>query len=658
LESVSIHYDEPSIKKSKQSFLTSGCVAKEEIKPEVAQSWKRCKDLKLHHTSAIQIPLNLYSGISKEFLYLRDSVLPEIVDCLYKTLDMFNGALFYAYDNGVVFSQRGNKEMLQYLNSLNIGIGTCLKEEYLGTTGLAFILDINTSNWAIGEEHYLDLLTPYATYCYYSDDLIGKSFTFIILPKENFTDYFLSYIKISLIARKVATASYRKELELDMKTKLFNQFIEYNSKAVLFVDNFGKIVSANKLFTDWFNLNSENIINSDCAKIFPEFNKALDSLKTGKKIQFEEIYLEKAPPFMQYMRMDVSPTLKNTEITGLTISLSDSKSVRRTVNKISNSQAYYTFDDIIGDSMVMKNVKQKALNVAQSNSTVIITGESGTGKELFAQAIHNSSQKKEGPFVALNCAALPPELIASELFGYVEGAFTGARKGGSMGKFEYAHKGTLFLDEIGELPMYAQTILLRVLEERSVTRIGSNTATPINVRLICATNRNLKKMLQEGTFRSDLFYRINVINLHLPALKERISDIPLLVNHYIKYFNTSLNKEVKGAAPEALSYLINYPWSGNLRELRNTLECGMNNAIGQILKLEHLPKDNMEDDYDEANDFFGHAFSLDDEFIKKDKQKILYLMVKLNGNKSLVAQYLGLSRSTLYRKLKDYELDQ
>ncbi|HVJ49662.1 sigma-54 interaction domain-containing protein [Desulfitobacterium sp.] len=650
------NYNESNMKKNREVFFATGCFVEEEVRSEIAQSWKRChaEGLK-HELSSMENSLRSIV-VTKDMSYLRDSVLQSIVASLYETCDRSRAALFYAYDDGIVFSQRGNEDMLRYFNALNIGIGTCITEETLGTTGVALIKEANQEAWVVGEEHYLDILLPFVTHCFYSEDFNGRTYTLIILPKDEFTDLFHLYLQLFHKARKATLEDYRINLELAMKTNLFIQFLENKNQGILFIDIFGKIITANSTFLNWFKMKLDEVKNIDCLKLFPELEKALTCLHTGNKIIFEEVFFHNNHAHSQFMRMDVTPMFQGLEISGLIITLCDTRGVRRTVNKISNSQAYYTFDNIIGNSSELKGVKEKSRTAGQSNSSVIITGESGTGKELFAQSIHNASIRKEGPFVALNCAAIQQELIASELFGYVEGAFTGARKGGSMGKFEYADQGTLFLDEIGELPLFAQTILLRVLEERTVTRIGSNVTTPIDVRLICATNRDLKKMVKEGTFRLDLYYRINVIHLRLPALRERITDIPLLVNYYLDHFDEQLDKKVERVSPEAMSYLVRYPWPGNSRELRNTIECGVNNAIGRFLELKDLPYDIV--DYFECEDReeFGQISSQGKEFDKEERKKILSLMIEYNGNKSQVAEKLGISRSTLYKKLRDYQL--
>nr|WP_275411257.1 sigma 54-interacting transcriptional regulator [Bacillus sp. B15-48] len=347
---------------------------------------------------------------------------------------------------------------------------------------------------------------------------------------------------------------------------------------------------------------------------------------------------------------------RNKVISGLIIILQDSTSIRKRLNKSSHSQAYYTFDKILGESKVMKTMKQKATDASHSSSSIILTGESGTGKELFAQSIHNESSRRNGPFIAINCATVQPELIASELFGYVDGAFTGAKKGGSMGKFEYADQGTLFLDEVGELPLFAQTMLLRVLEERRVTRVGSNISTPVDVRVISATNRDLKKMVKEGTFRLDLYYRINVIHLHLPPLRERVTDIPILINYYLQYFNRILKKNVTEISSEALCKLVSYSWPGNLRELRNMVECSVNITKNNTLELCDLPLDilnNFEDDGFHDEEIINEC---KDDFHNGQRKIIIDLMLKYNGNKSFVAKKLGISRNTLYKKLKTYNI--
>ncbi|ACL18373.1 PAS modulated Fis family sigma54 specific transcriptional regulator [Desulfitobacterium sp. LBE] len=653
------NYDETEVMTNRVTFLAEGKCPSTGVREEVLASWEKCRERRLDAKTTVIKTLPTISEGEKLpnpiMSFLRDDILPDITKLLYQLLQECQGALFWVYQrNAIVFSQRGNQDFLRQLNQHNIGIGTCLSEEYIGTTAFSLVDKPHEESWVIGHEHYLDLLTPYATYTYYQEDFYGHSYAFIIVPKEAFTDGLLSYFRLFNKARESTIRCYRNSLESDLKSELFNQLSEARNEAVIFIDSFGKIVDANQKFSKWVNVEKAELKDKELTEVLPEMQRILSCLETGKTITSEEIQLSKLPPHMQFVQMDVKPIESDKKITGLIIILMDNKTFRQRMSKISN-QAYYTFDQIIGESGALQEAKQRAMNAACSSSNVILSGESGTGKELFAQAIHKASPRREGPFVSINCAAIPTELIASELFGYVEGAFTGARKGGSMGKFEYANTGTIFLDEIGEMPLHIQTILLRVLEERRVNRIGSNIATPVDVRLICATNRNLHKMVKDGSFRLDLYYRINVLHIHLPPLRERITDIPIIVDYYLDYFNRFLDKKVREVAPETMAFLINHSWEGNLRELRNTIECGINNAMGKTLELEHLPRyffEKEEKMFDDREGSLGHESVYEFE----EKKKMLALMIKFNGNKSAVAEEIGISRSTLYRKLKSYNL--
>ena len=249
-----------------------------------------------------------------------------------------------------------------------------------------------------------------------------------------------------------------------------------------------------------------------------------------------------------------------------------------------------SFDDIVGDSVEIENAKDFARKVAGSNSTVLIRGESGTGKEMFARAIHNSSSRKNGPFVAINCAAIPEPLLESELFGYEDGAFTGARHGGKMGKCELAIGGTLFLDEVGDIPLFLQSKFLRMLQERCIERVGGNKRIHVDIRIIAATNKNLEEMIENNEFREDLYYRLNVIPVFLPPLRKRKEDIVTVGKHFLRKYTAKLGKDIEDIAPDALAIMRDYDWPGNLRELENAIECAVNVETGNLLTAASLPE--------------------------------------------------------------------
>ncbi len=305
--------------------------------------------------------------------------------------------------------------------------------------------------------------------------------------------------------------------------------------------------------------------------------------------------------------------------------------------------------DIIGTGPAMQSVFELVKKVAPSNASVVLTGESGTGKEIVARAIHNLSPRKDKPFVALNCSAIPATLIESELFGYERGAFTGADQR-RMGNFELAHNGTLFLDEIAELPLELQAKFLRVLEDHKIRRLGGRGEVEVDVRVICATNRDLKDEIRRGRFREDLYFRLHVFTIQLPPLKERREDVPLLVHHFIEKFNGETGKHVQGVSPAALGMLQGYAWPGNIRELRNTVERAMILVDGDVIGEEHLPPDMQTSRPEAAMLRVPLGIAMD----KVEKEYILASLQKNGGNKARTAEVLGISEKTLYNKLNRY----
>jgi transcriptional regulator with PAS, ATPase and Fis domain len=308
----------------------------------------------------------------------------------------------------------------------------------------------------------------------------------------------------------------------------------------------------------------------------------------------------------------------------------------------------YSLVDTIGSSPGAIEIRTAVLKAANSNATVLIQGETGTGKELVAHALHQESQRSSYSFVKLNCAAIPQELIESELFGYEEGAFTGALKGGKKGKFELADKGTLFLDEISQLSMAAQAKLLRVLQEKEVERIGGREPIPVNVRIIVATNDNLEELLKLGTFRADLYYRLNVIPIRVPPLRERKSDIPLLVNSFVEKYGEQAGVGLVSIEDDAMDLLMEYDWPGNIRELEHAIERAINLCYFNVLELAHFewlaPKVQKKKKIIAGK-------SIQDARAASEKEVILNALQATQGNKKKAAELLGIARPLLYQKM-------
>ena len=308
---------------------------------------------------------------------------------------------------------------------------------------------------------------------------------------------------------------------------------------------------------------------------------------------------------------------------------------------------HYRFENIIAKSSKMQRLIELIKVVGKSNATVLITGESGTGKELVARAIHSQSDRHNKPFIAVSCAALPESLLESELFGHEKGSFTGAYTQ-KKGKFEFANGGTLFLDEIGEMSANIQVHLLRILEEKEFTRVGGNEPIRVNVRVISATNKDLRKAIEEQEFREDLYYRLNVVNIELPPLRERKEDVPLLAEHFLHKFASENRKEIAGFTPDAMEFLLDYDWPGNVRELENAIERAVILAKGSLITIDDWPQRGMSPSYSTPR---GKRLK------EVEKDHILNTLRETGENYSKAARILGISRMTLYNKAREYGFD-
>ncbi|MBG0764847.1 MAG: sigma 54-interacting transcriptional regulator [Tissierellales bacterium] len=420
------------------------------------------------------------------------------------------------------------------------------------------------------------------------------------------------------------------------------------------IDKNGTITNINTTAKNVLNLNSsvkfiDDIIPSEI------FSRVL---KNGEEVKNEIIIYKKIT-----LIINIEPVKVKSKIIGAVITLKKANEIeaaeqkyRRTIlNK--GHVAIKTFDDIIGRSESMKITKKLAKKYSKVDSTVLILGETGTGKEIFAESIHNYSARKNAPFVAINCAAFPASVLESELFGYVEGAFTGALKKGKMGIFELAHKGTIFLDEISEAPLDVQLKLLRVIQERKIMRIGGDELIPIDVRLIAASNKDLKELINKGLFREDLYYRLCVLELRIPSLNERRQDIPDLVKTFINE-STKPNNVITN---KAIDMLMSYEWSGNVRQLNNIVErLTVIKDDGVITSDDVL---NATENLRDKNNFFENknsskndsSYSKRNDEFKTEEDLLKEALIECNGNKKLTAQNLGISTSTLWRKIKKYK---
>ncbi|WP_350252319.1 sigma-54 interaction domain-containing protein [Bacillus halotolerans] len=320
----------------------------------------------------------------------------------------------------------------------------------------------------------------------------------------------------------------------------------------------------------------------------------------------------------------------------------------------------YHFGDLIGNSSLFMEAKRLAERVSDSQSAVLLLGESGTGKELFAHAIHQNSRRRYAPFLRVNCASIPEHLFESEMFGYEDGAFTGAKKGGKKGKFELAHQGTIFLDEVGDMPLHMQSKILRVLQEKEIERIGARSPVPIDVRVIAATHRNLEEMVREGDFRQDLYYRLNVINIQIPSLRERIEDVMPIAGLLLKKLERKFGFDGLELSKEAIAVLQSYSWPGNIRELENVLERAVNVLDGKRIEAKHLnltPEDQPIQRTIKIREYQSIQ-PLKETIAEAEKNAIIEALAAADGNKIKAAKLLGIGKTSLYEKCKAYQIEQ
>lgn len=481
----------------------------------------------------------------------------------------------------------------------------------------------------------------------------------------------IGVLKIWSLLDYLASKLGRLDQELNETKKLtatLETVVENPYEGIVVIDENGRVVMINNLYLDLLESTKEQVLGRHICEITPH-SQLSDIVRTGKA-QFGEYWKIRDQEFIIFR----APIKKDGKIIGalgktlfkdmglarvfarkLTQLEDELKFYKEELRKI--HRATYTFDDIIGEGLKITATVSLARRAARTASTVLLTGESGTGKELFAHAIHNDSVRRHGPFIKVDCVAIPEQLLESELFGYAEGAFTGARKGGKPGKFELANHGTIFLDEIGDMSLTMQAKLLRVIQEREIERVGGTQPCKIDVRIIAATNRKLYAMVQEGTFREDLFYRLNVMVLELPSLRERPDDIELLANYMVTKLNQKLEMDIEGISREAMQILQNYAWPGNVRELESVLERTMNIYDNPFIFPEHLPAQLRQSIVDLDKNQDGSKKMLEVGLNSAEKDLLLEALRRAEGNKVKAAEILGIHRSALYKKLTKHGLN-
>lgn len=642
--------------------------------PDVPQyildSWRRCLTYPvadIHHSIPAINKKNM-DALLIQNKFLLNVAHPYLID-LYQYLTNTGIILSLSDKNGIIIDFVGDNETLSTIGeNTDLYLGSRRDEIHSGTSGIALCLILKRPIQVCGSEHFCPIfhntIGTAAPIKDTSGNIIGNLGSVVPLEQAD-QNYILAMISSTAnsISKELSLKQSLQKIE-EIKSQL-SIIVENIQSGVLFIDNEGSIILYNHAAVELIG-SFQNILRRNINDFLIPKSSGKNITELKKNIQNVEYLVSGNHTQKNILSVSVSLVYGNEHQTiGKLVILEELKKLHQLAGKISGFHATYTFDSIIGKSADIIAAKNTASTIANSSSNVLILGESGVGKELFAQAIHNASSRARKPFVAINCGSLPKELIESELFGYVPGAFTGASKTGQPGKFELANGGTIFLDEIGDMPLALQTSLLRVLQTRSITRIGDTHQKSIDVRVITATNVNLLKAVENKDFRNDLYYRLNVLSIEIPPLRTRTSDIPLLSLHFLEMKNQKLRKNVTNITDDAMEVLCQYNWPGNIRELENVIERAVNLSDNCFIDVKNLPdnivrKHSCSDNSTNIESINEHAPDESYPEISNQQKFLLELTAALQkekGNITNVAKSMNIPKRTLYRKIKKYQIN-
>ncbi|MDK9706146.1 MAG: sigma-54-dependent Fis family transcriptional regulator [Desulforhopalus sp.] len=641
-------------------FIDTGDSNIAQIREVILRSWQRCfksgvepYDRDLHD--------RLQGDDLAKALRLREGLIsvahPFMAD-LYAIVRGSGFVVVLTNEDGYILELFGDEGAGEMPLTSNFFIGASWHEKDAGTNAIGTAIEEQKPVQVSGPEHYCrkhHCLTCSAAPIFDPDDrLIG-----ILDISGAYEGAHLHTLGMVVAAAKAIIAQLRiriKNHQLAMANRKLVSFFNMVSDGVLILDRDGTITELNPAAERIIGRNRAELKGVRFARLLiGEGREKRGAIDWSTASLEREIHLETGSgPCPCLVSAEPIPD-EQESVTGICITLRPIKAVQHLVHRFSGYSASLQFDDIIGKSREMEEAVELAKLSAQTASNVLLQGESGTGKEIFAQAIHNQSGRRGAPFIPLNCGAIPRDLVGSELFGYEDGAFTGASRGGKPGKFELADGGTLFLDEIGDMPLEQQAVLLRVIQEKRMTRIGGIKVIPVDVRLICATHKNLLEQVRKGTFRQDLYYRLNVMSITIPPLRERIHDIPLLFQHFLDKLCRDRGHRLT-VDRDLMHYLYAYSWPGNVRELQNVVERARNLAINGRVSVHQLPGEIVNRQRETAPEPTEMLPPVNrrqriSQRNERDKQQILHLLDVHEGNVTQVARELGVSRKTIYNRM-------
>lgn len=649
----------------RQNFLNGINPRPQNVRPEILESWIRCRSQHVDPESIVYEILS-QEQLSKriqERALLYETAMP-IMKSLFNFVKDSNCMLILSDEEGYILKILADKSISQHTGNQFAPLleGTNRKESFYGTNAIGTPLITRKPLQIHTYEHYCIPNTQWT--CSGSPIIDKQGLLLGCLCLSGTWDNFHPHTLGMVVT---ATVSIEQQLELKhihhnvtLIQEQLQTTIDSYSQGIFLLNHQYQIQRINMLASKILDYEESNIIGRPVTDFF---NKIHFEDITENCYDKETIIRSRNGQIPCFLSVHITTTTNNSNQPLLILFFRETKYMRKMINRYIGSNARFTFDDILGDSESLLKAKQMAKLVAPTHSNVLLLGESGTGKELFAQSIHNASAYSNGPFITVNCGAIPKSLIESELFGYESGSFTGAKREGNAGKFELANGGTIFLDEIGDMPYDVQISLLRIIQTKEIIRIGGKKAIPIDVRIIAATNVDLDQAIKEKTFRQDLFYRLNVFNIRIPPLRERNNDVLLLAEHFIRKYQLPDRSPIIGISDSAKQILSTYSWPGNIRELENAMERACILTTTRFIEIDSLPYNLSEKAVLKDHDVLIPALddinetSFTSSIAENEKTLIIQHIIAENGNMKKAADTLGISRRTLYRKIKRYEIN-
>lgn len=650
--SSSMVSSEDPIKCCWEDVVINGIDPRSKVRVEVLKSWIECRELGLDPYEKSRLPIlskNVLNSLlrkNKELIEISKPVM-EMIEISVRDTGFI---VTLTNKDGYVLVMLGDRDIVNMAKQ-NDYIPGCLRAvEHAGTNAIGLSIDEGRPIQLTGAEHYKIHHHPWTCSSAPIHNSQGQIIGAITLSGRSIGRHKHTLALVTAAAETVESQLRERDLIDERKrlTSMLTLIFNSISDGVIAIDNHSNITRMNSTGEKMLGVSSKDVIGRPLDESFQPEERLLTALRNKDYFKATEtIFI--CPKGQKRYICSVDPVKDASErILGAIITMAAKKQVINIAKKIGGNYAKYQFEDIKGNNQALLKQIDMAKIAARTNSRVLIIGESGTGKELFAQAIHNFSNRSKEPFVAISCAAIPRDLIESELFGYRGGAFTGARREGQVGKFELAHKGTLFLDEVNGLPLDLQSKLLRTLQQGEITRLGDVQPIQVDVRVIAASNLDLMTEVENKNFREDLYYRLNVVEIFIPSLNQRIEDLELLIDHILKRHCQEMDIDKPLIDPKALKILMAYHWPGNVRELENCIERALLLSQGQTIQVKNLP-DRVRKSHIKQED---RPVSLK----KSYKKLIIEALERSGGNISITARELKIARSTLYRKMKEFDI--